>query len=118
MKSGKGNKKGKVLNDELTPSEALRLRDKLKAGGKTKLSELLRAIGAARPCSESIYDKNCKGKKDNPNCFCGLIPAPGSVRKKGLWQKDPEALKQLGDDPAEEKRAVCTRSTLCLLHCT
>ncbi|GFH12243.1 uncharacterized protein HaLaN_07887, partial [Haematococcus lacustris] len=31
----------------------------------------------------------CKTKsKHNPSCFCGLIPAPGSFRTKGLWQKD------------------------------
>lgn len=106
MKSSKANKKGKVQSFELSPAEALFFRDRLKAGEKIKSAELLRVVGANRPCSESIYDKNCKGKRDNPNCFCGLIPAPGSVRKKGLWQKDPEALKSLGSDPAEDKREV------------
>jgi hypothetical protein len=106
MTGGKPGKKAKILQDELTPSQALLLRDKLQGGADVKTLELLQAIGASRACGETIYDKSCKTKKDNPNCFCNFLPLPGSSRKKGLWQKDPEALKKLGDDPADEKREV------------
>nr|GEV53258.1 ubiquitin carboxyl-terminal hydrolase 26 [Tanacetum cinerariifolium] len=42
--------------------------------------------------------------KDNPNCFCGLIPPPNGNRKSGLWQKMSEIVAPLGDDPSKELR--------------
>ncbi|KAJ9528051.1 hypothetical protein QJQ45_005666 [Haematococcus lacustris] len=61
-------------------------------------SELLRDLEHALPLRKLLWlakadcppcDGSCKTKsKHNPSCFCGLIPAPGSFRTKGLWQKD------------------------------
>lgn len=56
------------------------------------------------PCPPACGTKG-KGSKDNPECFHGLMPAEGSFRKKGLWQKEP-ILGQLGHDPADDKRQV------------
>lgn len=43
--------------------------------------------------------------KDNPNCFCGLIPPPNGSRKSGLWQKMSDILLQsLGPDPSVDMR--------------
>lgn len=43
--------------------------------------------------------------KDNPNCFCGLIPAPSGNRKSGLWQKTSEIVASFGPDPCKDLRA-------------
>lgn len=43
--------------------------------------------------------------KDNPNCFCGLIPATTGSRKSGLWQKTSEIVHSLGPDPTIDFRA-------------
>ncbi|GFP97041.1 ubiquitin carboxyl-terminal hydrolase 26 [Phtheirospermum japonicum] len=43
--------------------------------------------------------------KDNPNCFCGLIPPPNGSRKSGLWQKTSEIVNSLGPDPFHDLRA-------------
>lgn len=42
--------------------------------------------------------------KDNPNCFCGLIPPPNGSRKSGLWQKTSEIIHSLGPDPSKDLR--------------
>ncbi|XP_071730513.1 ubiquitin carboxyl-terminal hydrolase 26 [Rutidosis leptorrhynchoides] len=42
--------------------------------------------------------------KDNPNCFCGLIPPPNGNRKSGLWQKTSEIVSSLGPDPSKDLR--------------
>ncbi|KAL8158829.1 hypothetical protein V2J09_000366, partial [Rumex salicifolius] len=42
--------------------------------------------------------------KDNPNCFCGLIPPPNGSRKTGLWQKISEIVSSLGPDPSDDLR--------------
>lgn len=56
------------------------------------------------PCA--LYDKTCKGKADNPNCLCGLVPALESSRRQGLWQRDVAAMLKLGPDPSASKREV------------
>ncbi|KAL8477228.1 hypothetical protein ACS0TY_029500 [Phlomoides rotata] len=43
--------------------------------------------------------------KDNPNCFCGLIPPSNGSRKSGLWQKTSEIVNSLGPDPSSDLRA-------------
>lgn len=43
--------------------------------------------------------------KDNPNCFCGLIPPPNGSRKSGLWQKTSDILDSLGTDPSSDLRS-------------
>ncbi|XP_045805933.1 ubiquitin carboxyl-terminal hydrolase 26-like isoform X1 [Trifolium pratense] len=43
--------------------------------------------------------------KDNPNCFCALVPSPSGTRKFGLWQKISDFVDSLGFDPNTELRA-------------
>ncbi|PHT52680.1 hypothetical protein CQW23_07142 [Capsicum baccatum] len=56
-----------------------------------------------------IWKPACQGcrvnTKDNPNCFCGLIPPPNGSRKSGLWQKSSEVVNALGPDPSDDHRA-------------
>ncbi|XP_057511125.1 ubiquitin carboxyl-terminal hydrolase 26-like [Actinidia eriantha] len=56
-----------------------------------------------------IWKPICQGcrvnTKDNPNCFCGLVPPPTGSRKSGLWQKMSEILLSLGPDPSQDLRA-------------
>lgn len=61
-----------------------------------------------QPCD--CAGKPCKSaSKSNPNCLCQLIPAESSFKKKGLWQKDKDLLKGLGDDPSllDRKVRIC-----------
>ncbi|CAN6540179.1 unnamed protein product [Malus baccata var. baccata] len=78
-------------------------------------SEILRKIHATGEITnEDIYmlykisKPVCQGcrvnTKDNPNCFCGLIPPPNGSRKSGLWQKTSEILQTLGPDPSQDLR--------------
>lgn len=50
----------------------------------------------------------CQGcranSKDNPNCFCCLVPPPNGNRKQGLWQKVADTVTELGPDPGEALR--------------
>ncbi len=55
---------------------------------------------------QPLYSKACKGRKDNPNCLCGLIPAPESHRKTGLWARESEAIASIGNDPSTSQREV------------
>lgn len=43
--------------------------------------------------------------KENPNCFCGLVPSVGGSRKVGLWMKQSEFQQGLGPDPSEDLRS-------------
>ncbi|XP_042043560.1 ubiquitin carboxyl-terminal hydrolase 26-like [Salvia splendens] len=56
-----------------------------------------------------IWKPVCHGcrvnSKDNPNCFCGLIPPPNGSRKSGLWQKTSEIIYSLGPNPSIDLRA-------------
>lgn len=58
----------------------------------------------------NIWKPVCQGcrvnSKDNPNCFCGLIPSANGSRKSGLWQKMSEILQALGPDPSKDLRAL------------
>ena len=81
--------------------EALQLKQTLQSGRHLTQQELLHVLQADKSC-----DNACKGKKDNPNCLHGLLPAVGSIRRKGLWQKEPQGLMHLGADPASLKRQV------------
>ncbi len=74
-------------------------------GSRRAAAQILRAD--TPPCA--LYDRKCAGKADNPNCLCGLIPAPTGHRRQGLWQKDAAALAKLGPDPSADKRAVQER---------
>ncbi|VFQ63522.1 unnamed protein product [Cuscuta campestris] len=56
-----------------------------------------------------VWKPVCQGcrvnTKDNPNCYCGLIPPPNGSRKVGLWQKTSEIIHSLGYDPSDDLRA-------------
>lgn len=105
---GKGKKAKSATT--LNSVEALRLKCRIEAGDLSRAA-LLDLLSATQQACD-LYDKACKGKKDNPNCLCGLVPAPGSSRRKGLWQKEPDALISLGADPLNDKRQVRFASLL------
>ncbi|KAG8383772.1 hypothetical protein BUALT_Bualt04G0048500 [Buddleja alternifolia] len=78
-------------------------------------SQIFRKILSNREVTEDdvnqlymIWKPVCQGcrvnTKDNPNCFCGLIPPPNGSRKSGLWQKTSEIVNSLGPDPSHELR--------------
>ncbi|CAJ1972174.1 unnamed protein product [Sphenostylis stenocarpa] len=56
-----------------------------------------------------IWKPVCSGcrvnTKDNPNCFCALVPPPNGTRKAGLWQKMSDFVESLGPDPTLDLRA-------------
>lgn len=110
MKGAKkaGSAQGKGRKGQFVPllgfDEALALKESIEQGQLSK-DRLLSLLNANQDACD-LYDKACKGKKDNPNCLCGLIPAPGGYRRKGLWQKDPESFACLGDNPLDDKRQV------------
>ncbi|CAL0319194.1 unnamed protein product [Lupinus luteus] len=56
-----------------------------------------------------IWKPICSGcrvnTKDNPNCFCALIPPQNGARKSGLWQKITDFVESLGPNPSTELRA-------------
>jgi len=77
----------------------------LEAGGELSLPQALHLVQAdGPPCPENVVCKPIR--KDNPHCFCGLVPLPGHFKRKGLWLKEPSAVAQLGDDPALATRSV------------
>ncbi|CAK7346948.1 unnamed protein product [Dovyalis caffra] len=80
-------------------------------------SEILRKIHASGKVTDGdvnqlymIWKPVCQGcrvnTKDNPNCFCGLIPPPNGSRKFGLWQKMSDILQALGPDPSKDLRST------------
>lgn len=85
----------------LSVEQAASLKQELSNGANLSQQHLLNILRADQTC-----DSACKGRKDNPNCLCGLVPAPGSFRRKGLWQKEPQGLQQIGADPNDLKKQV------------
>ena len=100
MKRSRATPKG-AAGLALDVNEALKFKQKLNIGQGVSQQELLHVLQANRAC-----DSVCKGRKDNPNCLHGLVPAVGSVRRKGLWQKEPQGLMHLDADPAGLRRKV------------
>ncbi|KNA18641.1 hypothetical protein SOVF_068810 isoform A [Spinacia oleracea] len=79
-------------------------------------SEILRRINSTGQVSDddlaqlyNIRKTNCHGcrvnTKDNPNCFCGLIPPSNGSRKAGLWQKISDVVSSYGPDPSNDLRS-------------
>ncbi|XP_021744441.1 ubiquitin carboxyl-terminal hydrolase 26-like isoform X1 [Chenopodium quinoa] len=79
-------------------------------------SEILRRIHSTGNVTDddlaqlyNIRKTNCHGcrvnTKDNPNCFCGLIPPPTGSRKAGLWQKISDVISSYGSDPTKDLRS-------------
>ncbi|XP_052209579.1 ubiquitin carboxyl-terminal hydrolase 26 isoform X2 [Diospyros lotus] len=84
-------------------------------GNAEATSEILRKVhstGQVTPddinCLYMIWKPVCQGcrvnTKDNPNCYCGLVPPPNGSRKSGLWQKTSEIVLSLGPDPSKDLR--------------
>ncbi|XP_021899831.1 ubiquitin carboxyl-terminal hydrolase 26 [Carica papaya] len=82
--------------------------------GDTTL-EILRKIHATGDITDHdinqlymIWKPICQGcrvnTKDNPNCFCGLVPPPNGSRKTGLWQKMSDIVQALGPDLSKDLR--------------
>lgn len=90
-----------VTGFSLDVNEALKLKQELNNGETLSQQKILHVLQADKSC-----DNVCKGRKDNPNCFHGVVPAVGSVRRKGLWQKEPQGLMHLGADPSGLRRQV------------
>ncbi|QCD99600.1 ubiquitin carboxyl-terminal hydrolase 48 [Vigna unguiculata] len=87
-----------------------------KHGDDDGISEILRKIHKTGAVTEDdmsqlymIWKPVCSGcrvnTKDNPNCFCALVPPPNGTRKSGLWQKMSDILESLGPDPTTDLRA-------------
>jgi ubiquitin carboxyl-terminal hydrolase 48 len=93
----------RLLPEAVTPQVAQELlRQKAQHGAFTE-QDLMRIMRLDQPACTGCKSGN---RKDNPNCLCGLVPPPGSFRKKGLWMKEPAALTQIGPDPNLYKRQV------------
>lgn len=107
MKGRGSTARGKAQESGLSPDGARTLLSRLQTGQLVGEDDFLSVTGAplGQACP-AIYDKTCNLRKDNPNCVCGFIPAPESHRRKGLWQKEPEAVMQLGPDPSTSQREV------------
>nr|AAG42764.1 ubiquitin-specific protease 26 [Arabidopsis thaliana] len=78
-------------------------------------SQILRKIHEANDVTDDdinqlfmIWKPVCQGcrvnTRDNPNCFCGLVPPLNGSRKSGLWQKTSEIIQSLGPDPTLDRR--------------
>ena len=95
-------KKGKAA-DGVAPELARHLKRNIEEGRSLSAADVLQLLRVEGPgCPPG-----CKGRKASPYCLCGIVPATGSFRRKGLWQKDPEAMLSLGPDPATRAREVC-----------
>uniref|UniRef100_A0A1J3IVY3 Ubiquitin carboxyl-terminal hydrolase 26 n=1 Tax=Noccaea caerulescens TaxID=107243 RepID=A0A1J3IVY3_NOCCA len=79
-------------------------------------SQILRKIHEANDVTDDdinqlfmIWKPVCQGcrvnTRDNPNCFCGLVPPVNGSRKSGLWQKMSEIILAFGPDLSLERRA-------------
>ena len=78
------------------------LRRKIHANGKVSDGDVNQLYMIWKPVCQG-----CRvNTKDNPNCFCGLIPPPNGSRKFGLWQKMSDILHALGSDPFKDLRST------------
>eukprot|EP00878_Enallax_costatus_P034741 GHUV01038570.1.p1 GENE.GHUV01038570.1~~GHUV01038570.1.p1 ORF type:complete len:164 (-),score=25.07 GHUV01038570.1:372-863(-) len=100
-----GRKPKSKQTDEITSAEAQTGMLDIDHGRQVSEELLLKAQRLHQSCPPNCGSKGSKGSKDNPQCFCALIPPEGSYRKKGLWQKEI-VVGEIGRDPAEDKRKV------------
>lgn len=91
------NKRHRPIPDVDTTSEILR---KIHATGEITDGDLKQLYKISKPICQG-----CRvNTKDNPNCFCALIPPPNGSRKSGLWQKVSDIIEALGPDPCKDLR--------------
>ncbi|KAJ0100234.1 hypothetical protein Patl1_19749 [Pistacia atlantica] len=92
------NKRHRQGTDSDSASEILR---KIHSTGEVTDDDVKQLYMISKPVCQS-----CRvNTKDNPNCFCGLIPPHNGSRKSGLWQKMSDILQALGPDPCKDLRA-------------
>lgn len=92
------NKRPKVDDDAVVTSEIFR---KIHSSGQVTEDDINQLYMIIKPVCQG-----CRiNSKDNPNCFCGLIPPPNGSRKSGLWQKTSDILEGLGTDPSNDLRS-------------
>ncbi|KAM7264292.1 hypothetical protein ACFE04_001975 [Oxalis oulophora] len=92
------NKRHRQVNDVDLKSEILR---RIHSTGDITDDDVKKLYKITKPICQG-----CRvNTKDNPNCFCGLIPPPNGSRKTGLWQKTSEIVQDLGPDPSKDLRA-------------
>ncbi|OVA08284.1 Ubiquitin carboxyl-terminal hydrolases family 2 [Macleaya cordata] len=92
------NKRHKSEDEDGTSSEILR---KIHLTGEITKDDIDQLYMISKPVCQG-----CRvNSKDNPNCFCGLIPPPNGTRKSGLWQKMSDIILALGPDPCKDLRA-------------
>ncbi|KAF9591999.1 hypothetical protein IFM89_011582 [Coptis chinensis] len=91
------NKRHKPEDDNVLKSEILR---NIHMTGDVTQNDIHQLYMMRKPVCQG-----CRiNSKDNPNCFCGLIPPPNGTRKSGLWQKMSDIILALGPDPCEDLR--------------
>lgn len=89
------NKRQKVDDDAVVTSQIFR---KIHSSGQVTEDDINQLYMIIKPVCQG-----CRiNTKDNPNCFCGLIPPPNGSRKSGLWQKTSDILDSLGTDPSND----------------
>nr|XP_017229766.1 PREDICTED: ubiquitin carboxyl-terminal hydrolase 26 isoform X2 [Daucus carota subsp. sativus] len=92
------NKRQKVDDDAAVTSRLFR---QIHSSGQVTADDINHLYMISKPVCQG-----CRlNTKDNPNCFCGLIPPPNGSRKSGLWQKTSDILDSLGADPSNDLRA-------------
>ncbi|OAY70810.1 Ubiquitin carboxyl-terminal hydrolase 26 [Ananas comosus] len=93
------NKRQRAEDSENLSSEILR---KIHSTGQITNSDIRQLYSVWRPLCQG-----CRvNSKENPNCFCGLVPPPNGTRKAGLWQKMPDIIHSLGPNPNEDLRVL------------
>ncbi|XVF48123.1 hypothetical protein PTKIN_Ptkin03bG0165600 [Pterospermum kingtungense] len=92
------NKRQRQVENDDTTTEILR---KIHLTGEITDDDVNQLYMITKPVCQG-----CRiNTKDNPNCFCGLIPPPNGSRKTGLWQKMSDIVQGLGPDPSKDLRA-------------
>ncbi|KAG2448999.1 hypothetical protein HYH02_005753 [Chlamydomonas schloesseri] len=100
-------KRGKGAGAAVGGHDAADLLERLNSSGLGE-KEVLSIIGADKvPCNH-LRNPCARNRKENVACFCQLVPAETSYRKKGLWQKEQTYLGTLGSDPSEKQREDAT----------
>ncbi|CAL1362439.1 unnamed protein product [Linum trigynum] len=91
------NKRHRPSDDVNVTSQILR---KIHATGEVAAEDVNQLYMISKPVCQG-----CRvNTKDNPNCFCGLIPTQNGSRKSGLWQKTTDIVQALGPDPSTDLR--------------
>ncbi|PPD77411.1 hypothetical protein GOBAR_DD25652 [Gossypium barbadense] len=92
------NKRHRQVENDDTTTEILR---KIHLTGEITDDDVNQLYMITKPVCQG-----CRvNTKDNPNCFCGLIPPPNGSRKAGLWQKMSDIIQALGPDRCKDLRA-------------